>query len=243
MLALQIFYTVYFFMMGALFASFYNVVGIRVYEHCSLLRSSQCPKCNHKLRWCDIIPIFGYLINGGKCHFCREPIHIKYFLIEVFGGTLLAISFWFLGFSVEFLYAFVIFSMLLVIAVAYYEYHKVMNQAIYIFLPIALIITIYLELTTHSGILYKNFIGAGVLALLTYLLRFVNPNNKKYFVYSIAVGFAVNFEGLLLLLPIIGLGMLLKLAIKKIPTLYIVAFATMISFIFSSGLIELIKNL
>ena len=133
--------------------------------------------------------------------------------------------------------------MLLVIAVAYYEYHKIMNQAIYIFLPIALIITIYLEITTHSGILYKSFIGAGVLALLTYLLRSINPNNKKYFVYSIAVGFAVNFEGLLLLLPIIGLGMLLKLAIKKIPTLYIVAFATMISFIFSSGLIELIKNL
>ena len=48
---------------------------------------------------------------------------------------------------------------------------------------------------------------------------------------------------IILLLPIIGLGMLLKLAIKKIPTLYIVAFATMISFIFSSGLIELIKNL
>ena len=118
-----------------------------------------------------------------------------------------------------------------------------MNQAIYIYLPIALIITIYLEITTHSGILYKSFIGAGVLALLTYVLRFINPNNKKYFVYSIAVGFAVNFEGLLLLLPIIGLGMLLKLAIKKIPTLYIVAFATMISFIFSSGIIELIKNL
>lgn len=243
MLAMQIFFTIYFFMMGALFASFYNVVGIRVFDHCSLLRSSQCPKCNHKLRWCDIIPVFGYLINDGKCHFCKEPIHIKYFLIEIFGGTLLALGFWFLGFSLEFVYLFIIYSMLLVVAVSYYEYHKMMNVAIYIFYPVALAFIIYFEIVNNSGIIYKSLLGAGILALLCYLLKFINPNNRKYLLFSIAVGFAITYDGLLLFLPIFGLGMVIKLLVKKIPTLYIVAFATIISFIFSSPLIELIKNL
>ena len=240
---MHIFFTVYFFMMGSLFASFYNVVGIRVYDHCSILRSSQCPKCNNKLRWCDIIPIFGYLINGGKCHFCKEPIHIKYFLLEIFGGSLLATSFYFLGFSIEFLYSFIIFSMLFIISVTYYEYHKLMNKALYIFIPLSLTITIILEAMNQNGIIYKSFIGAGVLGLLSYILTLINPNNRKFLLLSITIGFMINIEGVLLFLLIFGVVYLIKLLIKKLPPLYIVSLATMMSFVFGSKLIEFLINL
>ena len=83
----------YLFMIGATFASFFNVVGIRTADHISINRRSHCPKCDNTLRWIDIMPIFGWLINKGKCHFCKEPIHIKYLLIEIFGGLSFVLSF------------------------------------------------------------------------------------------------------------------------------------------------------
>ncbi len=240
---MQIFFTVYFFMMGALFASFLNVVGIRVYDHCSLLRSSHCPKCNNKLRWCDIIPIFGYLINGGKCHFCKERIHIKYFLIEVLGGVLLATAFWFMGFSLVFLYSFFILCMLLVVAVGKYEYNKIMSKAIYIFLGLALVLSIYIEITEHTGIIYKSLIGAGIIGILAYLMKFINPNNKNYLFLAVAIGFAIQIEGVLLFLIVLGVLMLLKLIIKKLPILYLVTIATMVSFVFSTSLIDVLTKI
>lgn len=240
---MQIFFTIYFFLIGALFASFFNVVGIRVYDHCSIMRSSQCPKCNHKLRWCDIIPIFGYLINGGKCHFCKEPIHIKYFLIEVFGGSLLALSFWFNGFSLNFLFSFLFLCILLLISVTFYEYKKVMNPAIYIYLGLALILTIVIECLEHNQILYMNILGSCVLAIIVFFSGLINPNNKRYFVLSIAVGFSLGLYGLPLFFVVFGIGLLVKLLFKKIPVLYIVSFASMISFVFSSGLFEWLTNI
>lgn len=237
---MQIYFTVCFFFLGALFASFYNVIGIRVLEKRSLLGNSICPKCNHKLRLIDVFPLLGYLINRGKCHFCRAPIHIKYFLIELFGGALLSMSFWFLGFTLEFFYLFMIYSMLIIVSVSYYEYHKILNLAIYIFLPIALGIVVYLEVVNNTGILYKSFIGAGIVALGTYLLRFINPNNSKYLLFSIAVGFSINSEGLLLFIGVLVLGFLIRLFVKKIPPLYIVSLATIVSFVFTSSLIEMI---
>ena len=80
---LMILWIFYLFMIGATFASFFNVVGIRTADHVSINRRSHCPKCDNTLRWIDIMPIFGWLINRGKCHFCKEPIHIKYLLIEI----------------------------------------------------------------------------------------------------------------------------------------------------------------
>ena len=133
--------------------------------------------------------------------------------------------------------------MLFIISVTYYEYHKLMNKALYIFIPLSLIITIILEAMNQNGIIYKSFIGAGVLGLLSYILTFINPNNRKFLLLSITIGFMINIEGVLLFLLIFGLVYLIKLLIKKLPPLYIVSLATMMSFVFGSKLIEFLINL
>lgn len=43
-----------------------------------------CSICNNKIRLIDQIPIFAYLVNHGKCHFCKSKIPIFDFLFEVF---------------------------------------------------------------------------------------------------------------------------------------------------------------
>ena len=37
---------------------------------------SHCANCGHELTWKDLIPIYSYLRNKGKCHYCGKPYPI-----------------------------------------------------------------------------------------------------------------------------------------------------------------------
>ena len=72
---------------GAVIGSFLNVVVYRLPLGKSLVSPpSQCPKCSHRIRWFDNVPVFGWLMLGGKCRDCKEPISVRYPLVEFFCG-------------------------------------------------------------------------------------------------------------------------------------------------------------
>ena len=74
---------VWFGAMGAAIGSFLNVVIYRLPRRESLVSPpSHCPKCNHKIRFHDNLPIFGWFVLGGKCRDCKQPISFRYPLIE-----------------------------------------------------------------------------------------------------------------------------------------------------------------
>ncbi|MBE0468121.1 MAG: prepilin peptidase [Methyloprofundus sp.] len=47
---------------------------------------SKCPKCRHKLSLKDVFPVFGFLLNKGKCNYCHQKISIRYPIIELLGA-------------------------------------------------------------------------------------------------------------------------------------------------------------
>ena len=52
------------FIIGTIFGSFYNVVGYRIPKDESIIYPpSHCPKCNHKLKYFELIPILSYIIQ------------------------------------------------------------------------------------------------------------------------------------------------------------------------------------
>ena len=51
---------------------------------------SHCPKCNERLRWYDNIPVIGWIKLRGKCRFCKQPISIRYPIVEAITGLLFA---------------------------------------------------------------------------------------------------------------------------------------------------------
>jgi leader peptidase (prepilin peptidase)/N-methyltransferase len=73
---------------GASIGSFLNVciyripIGLTVTQP----RRSFCPCCRHQVEARDNIPVFSWLWLRGRCRFCKSPISIWYFLIELLGG-------------------------------------------------------------------------------------------------------------------------------------------------------------
>lgn len=74
---------------GGCVGSFLNVVIYRLPEGQSLVSpSSRCPKCGHELSWFENIPIFSWLVLGGRCRKCKASISFQYPLVEIIGALL-----------------------------------------------------------------------------------------------------------------------------------------------------------
>jgi leader peptidase (prepilin peptidase)/N-methyltransferase len=75
--------------LGALIGSFLNVVIHRVpREQSIVLPSSACPSCRTPLRAYENIPILSFLILRGRCRTCRNPISIRYPVVEALTAVL-----------------------------------------------------------------------------------------------------------------------------------------------------------
>lgn len=134
-----------FFILGTIFGSFYNVVGYRVPKGESLLYpSSHCTKCNHKLGPLELIPIFSYLLLGGKCKNCKEKISWFYPTFEFFSGVLFALSYVVYGLSIECLLSIVFISMLLIIIISDYQTMTIPDSVLIVFSVLIIIIKYFI---------------------------------------------------------------------------------------------------
>lgn len=92
---LHIIYAAVLFPFGAAMGSFLNVVAYRVPMEMSVVSPpSACPKCGHAIAAVDNIPLLGWLVLGGKCRNCRQPISVRYPLVELATGLLWALVGW-----------------------------------------------------------------------------------------------------------------------------------------------------
>lgn len=76
------------FIFGTLFGSFSSVLIARWKEKESgiITGRSACPHCKHTLTAKELIPIFSYLFQGGKCAHCGTKIPFRYPILEICMG-------------------------------------------------------------------------------------------------------------------------------------------------------------
>ena len=87
---------------GLAFGSFLNVVIYRLPRGESLIRpGSHCPACRHPLSAIDNVPVFSYMLLGGKCRYCGAPVSGRYPLVELLTGVLFVLAFVEFGLSVQ----------------------------------------------------------------------------------------------------------------------------------------------
>jgi len=63
--------------------------------------NSTCPKCGHKIRFYENIPVISWLLLRGKCSQCKDSISIRYPLVEVTTALLSLIIALQFGVSIE----------------------------------------------------------------------------------------------------------------------------------------------
>ena len=83
--------TVLFFtLLGAALGSFFTVVASRSVSGRSWWgkERSRCPACGHVLAWTDLIPLLSWLALKGRCRYCRKPIAVRYFAVEILGAVI-----------------------------------------------------------------------------------------------------------------------------------------------------------
>ena len=89
-------YRVYCFVMGAVLGSFANVCVHRVPRGRSIVHPpSSCPRCGHRIRARENIPVVSFLFLRGRCAGCRRPISWRYPAIEIL------LAFLFLGVAIR----------------------------------------------------------------------------------------------------------------------------------------------
>lgn len=62
---------------------------------------STCPKCQHKIRAWENLPVLSWLWLRGKCSDCANPISIRYPLVELTTAVLSVAVAWHFGFGLQ----------------------------------------------------------------------------------------------------------------------------------------------
>ena len=76
----------YFFLVGAIFASFLGLVIDRFPEQSIVFPASHCDSCQTRLRPLDLIPIISQVISNFRCRYCKVRYPVWYAFFELFLG-------------------------------------------------------------------------------------------------------------------------------------------------------------
>jgi len=113
---MEFLYCLIFFVLGSVLGSFYNVLGLRIPQNESIIYpASHCVKCNHQLKWYELIPIISFIFLKGRCKNCNTKISWLYPFNEIACGILFFISYYSFGWSYELIIALTLSSLLIVV--------------------------------------------------------------------------------------------------------------------------------
>ena len=175
------FWAVVVFWLGCCFASFLNVCIWRMPLGESVVNvPSHCPKCNHKIRWYENIPLFSFLCLRAKCSSCKQPISWRYFIVELTGGLLVLLAYFKITW-VNYPFLMIIpYTIVIMIAIASafidYEHRIIPNQLTYfgiisgIIFNIAIVFVLKLEVAKYLGFYFTSLIASGVFLYLFHYL-------------------------------------------------------------------------
>lgn len=214
---MEVLYAIYVFIFGTILGSFYNVVGYRLPKNLSIVKpGSFCPKCNHALKWYELVPVFSFLVQKGKCRKCGCKISLFYPLIESLTGFLFLASYLKFGFSFEFLVSIIIFSFLVIVIVSDTNYLIIPDEVTVFFSILIIVITLifkgfdaafdsvisgaflfavmYFIMLLGNLIFKKESLGGGDIKLMFFVGLILSPVNGFFSIFlSSALALPISF--------------------------------------------------
>ena len=122
----KIIFSIIIFLYGITIGSFLNVCIYRIPKKENIVTTrSHCMQCGYQLKWYDLVPLFSWLVLGGKCRKCKAKISVQYPLIEVLNGIFYLLIFACYGISIEMLLYSLLASALIVISVIDFRTYEI----------------------------------------------------------------------------------------------------------------------
>lgn len=176
---METFYAIMFFTLGSVLASFYGVIGDRLPRGESITKPkhSYCPNCHKRLKWYELIPIFSYLIQRGKCRTCKSEIPILYVFIEIINGLLFTVCYLSFGFTYDLLIGLILVSFFIIVIVSDLTYMIIPDE---VTLTCAILIAIvkFLDLGIKGGLVSLGY-GLLTFSVMYLIMLFGNFLFKK----------------------------------------------------------------
>jgi leader peptidase (prepilin peptidase) / N-methyltransferase len=124
----------YLFLIGLALGSFFNVVGLRVPIKRSIVAPrSSCPTCERELSPYELVPVFSYLFQRGKCRGCSTSISPIYACVEIVTALLFTTAPILVGWSKELMISYGLISLLVIIFVSDITYMLIPNRILLFF--------------------------------------------------------------------------------------------------------------
>lgn len=162
---MEIFIYIILFILGIILGSFFDVLNTRGPKNESIIKpGSHCTLCKHFLAWYDLIPLFSYVFNRGKCRYCHKKVSFEYFAVELVTGLLFVLAYYLYGpnFSYELIVCILLFALCINIYISDFKFYVILDSPL---------------VTVGALILILKWIYFGfkalILALLSGLLLFV----------------------------------------------------------------------
>lgn len=145
------------FLLGLVFGSFVSAVTYRVPLGISFVRGrSICPRCKKSISWYDNIPLFSFLLLGGRCRNCRGKISLRYPAIELATG----IGFFIIGLNVYYLFVFLVLLSIFVIDM---EHQIIPDSLVFLLLTVVFIYSLLSSSPSLFPDLFAGFFTASFL--------------------------------------------------------------------------------
>lgn len=198
---MEVYFTILFFIFGTIMGSFYNVVGYRLPRGESIaFPPSHCTKCNHRLSALELIPIFSFLFQKGKCKNCKAKISWFYTIFEFITGLMFAISYLVFGLSMDLVIAITFISMLLIVIISDYQ-TMIIPDELLIFTGILLIIEIFIK--SGLNITLNSLLNGIIMFAIMFIIKLIGDfmfkkesmgggDIKLMFIYGLVLGWPTS---------------------------------------------------
>lgn len=185
------------FIMGITFGSFYTLAVYRIPKGEDITHThSYCPNCNNKLRFFDLIPIFSYILLGGKCRYCKQKIRPRYLILETISGLFFVMIAYLMGLSIyhleitkiiEYIF-FVLYFTFIILMAGIDKESRTINKPILMYgVIISIMYIVYLYIIEKTSIYrYVIYIVLFIILLLLDTLT-LKKHAKNNYTYSILI--------------------------------------------------------
>lgn len=197
---MEVYYATIFFIFGTLFGSFYNVVGYRLPRGESIaFPPSHCTKCGHRLSPLELIPIFSFLLQRGKCKNCGDKISWFYTIFEFITGVVFCACYLAFGLSIDLVIALTFVSLLIIVIISDYQTMTIPDELL-IFFGIALIIELICK--NNIGVI-ENILDGVIMFSIMFLMKLLGDKMfgresmgggdiKLMFIYGLVLGWPTS---------------------------------------------------